>query len=377
GVIGLTTAIRIQEKGGYHVSIIAEHLPSDPKSIKYTSHWAGAHHVSLAGEDVRQKKMDQETFKVMWEMSDPAADTEGLFLRATQTEYYCDDHPRPHPLESMPDFKYLPESSLVLGTKSGTTFTTLNIDTPVYLNYLLSRFLGRGGSIVRGSIQHINQVIQGGARVFSGAKPAGAAPVQAVVVCAGIGARFLGGVEDPDVYPIRGQTVLVRAPWIRSGRTMSSSDGLWTYIIPRRSGDVIVGGIKVSDDWFPTPRAETTLDILTRGLALCPELVPAEIRDKREPAVDDILPLVIEEGCGLRPARKGGIRLETEWFADQRSNHQVPVIHNYGHGGAGFQSSWGSASMALELLEAALAADRKANLMGTVKSTRDEESLGW
>ncbi|KAF8626696.1 hypothetical protein AX15_004732, partial [Amanita polypyramis BW_CC] len=40
GVIGLTTAIIIQEKGGYNVTIVADHLPTDPKSINYTSHWA-------------------------------------------------------------------------------------------------------------------------------------------------------------------------------------------------------------------------------------------------------------------------------------------------------------------------------------------------
>ena len=39
GVIGLTTALRILEKG-YQVEIIAEVIPTDPKSIKYTSHWA-------------------------------------------------------------------------------------------------------------------------------------------------------------------------------------------------------------------------------------------------------------------------------------------------------------------------------------------------
>ena len=40
GVIGLSTAIKLQEKGSYAVSIIAETLPTDPKCIKYTSHWA-------------------------------------------------------------------------------------------------------------------------------------------------------------------------------------------------------------------------------------------------------------------------------------------------------------------------------------------------
>jgi hypothetical protein len=60
-----------------------------------------------------------------------------------------------------------------------------------------------------------------------------------VVVCVGLGARFLGGVEDKDVYPIRGQTVLLRAPWIRFGRSVSNSkEGISTYIIPRPGGDV-------------------------------------------------------------------------------------------------------------------------------------------
>ena len=53
GVVGLTTALTLQERGGYRVTIIAETLPSDPKNIRYTSPWAGAHHVSSAGHDKR------------------------------------------------------------------------------------------------------------------------------------------------------------------------------------------------------------------------------------------------------------------------------------------------------------------------------------
>ena len=40
GVIGLTTALKIQETGRYNVTIVAEILPSDPKNIKYASQWA-------------------------------------------------------------------------------------------------------------------------------------------------------------------------------------------------------------------------------------------------------------------------------------------------------------------------------------------------
>lgn len=81
---------------------------------------------------------------------------------------------------------------------------------------------------MRASVQHVSQVIEG---AFT-TRP------NAVVVCAGLGARTLGGVEDADVYPIRGQVVLIRAPWIKFGRTTSNLADDWTFIIPRRSGDV-------------------------------------------------------------------------------------------------------------------------------------------
>ena len=62
--------------------------------------------------------------------------------------------------------------------------------------------------------------------------------MDAIVVCAGMGARSIGGVDDMDVFPIRGQTVLLRAPWVRFGRTLVDEFGKKTYTIPRKSGDV-------------------------------------------------------------------------------------------------------------------------------------------
>lgn len=91
---------------------------------------------------------------------------------------------------------------------------------------------------MRGAVQHINQVIEGGAYVFTRGR-ASPALVDALIVCPGLGARSLGGVEDKDVYPSRGQVILIRAPWITSVRRASGlEEGLWTYIIPRRNGDV-------------------------------------------------------------------------------------------------------------------------------------------
>lgn len=110
-------------------------------------------------------------------------------------------------------------------------FLTVEMIEPS-LEYLFKQFTSKGGRTVRSSVQHISQVLDGAYSKIPGKSP------DAVVVCLGLGARSLGGVEDKTVYPIRGQTVLINAPWVRFGRTISSSDGLWTYIIPRRSGGV-------------------------------------------------------------------------------------------------------------------------------------------
>lgn len=53
---------------------------------------------------------------------------------------------------------------------------------------------------------------------------------------------------------------------------------------------------------------------------------------------------IIRHGVGLRPAREGGARIEKEKI------NGIWVVHNYGHGGAGYQSSYGCASAAVELV---------------------------
>lgn len=347
GVVGLSTAIRVQELG-HKVTILAEHFPGDKKSIDYTSPWAGAHHVSLAADDKRQQEMDRATFKVMWEMSEENSPAEKCFMRIPQQEHFCGTKGDYVGLNVMPEYRELQTSELVPGSDGGIGFRTLTIDTPVYLPYLLSVFLGKGGSITRTKVMHVSQVAQGS---YTSTKP------DAVVVCAGIGARSLGGVEDKDMYPVRGQVVLIRAPWVKFGRTLSDKQGGWTYVIPRRSGDVILGGIRDVNSWYPLPRPETTEDIIARTLVIAPEIAPPASREGgRTPTVEDVKAIVLEEGCGLRPSRKGGIRLETgsvEWL-DGTATKSTPLVFNYGHGGYGYQSSWGSARIAADLLKQVL-----------------------
>jgi D-amino-acid oxidase len=62
------------------------------------------------------------------------------------------------------------------------------------------------------------------------------------------------------------------------------------------------------------------------------------------PALKDAT--VLEHKVGLRPGRKE-VRLELEPLANNRA-----VIHNYGHGGAGFTLSWGCAAEVADRAEA-------------------------
>ncbi|KAF8906779.1 D-aspartate oxidase [Gymnopilus junonius] len=368
GVIGLTTALKIQETGKYHVQIMTDVIPSDPKTIKYTSHWAGAYHVIDEEAGTLGEEIQRKTFHEMWALSERGSPAEDCFLRSKQTHYFATEQSRPHYFERMPNFQEVSKEDLPAGVHSGFSFDSVTIDVPIYLNYLLKQFLAKGGAFTRIHIQHIDELLEDGYPPFAIQKEIEAgissystsAPVAyetpaAVVVCAGLGCRTLGGIEDLDVYPARGQTVILKAPWVRSVKVYEAPDGTWTYIIPRKSGNVVIGGTKEANDWYPKPRPETTRDILERALAICPELAPPEVRNKSSgelPKVEDLIPIIAEEAVGLRPMRKGGPRIESGFWKGPGSNGQrVPVIYNYGHGPEGYIKSIGSAYIALELLE--------------------------
>ncbi|KAF7761404.1 hypothetical protein Agabi119p4_9396 [Agaricus bisporus var. burnettii] len=435
GVVGLTTALEIQQRGNgkYRVTLVADAYPGDPDTgVRYTSQWAGAHHVYNTRDRKKYPNDDlyyfeKDTFRTLWELSEPGSETDECFFRISETEYFhgeriTDNSPGPEPLEEMPMYKPIPPQDLPPNAISGCTFNTVTIDTPIYLNWLFTRFIGRGGRTVRGHVQHLSQIIEGGISIFGdrysakavakyaveklGLSPRATPPpspspvptdlpavktgdaeglvqhsadkihvrrehgrVDAVIVCTGLSTRFMGGVEDMSVYPIRGQTVLLRAPWVRTGITESGQknekgEEVVTYIIPRRSGDVVIGGTRVANDWYPHPREETTSEILTRALKLCPQLAPPEVRAIRPPQLGDLLSHVVGEGCGLRPARENGIRIESEWWdvqgkldehrtnGDLGDKEKVLVVYNYGHAGYGYQTSWGTARKAADLLEA-------------------------
>ncbi|KAL3899474.1 MAG: hypothetical protein SGCHY_002028, partial [Lobulomycetales sp.] len=70
-------------------------------------------------------------------------------------------------------------------------YDTICIDVPVYLEFLISTFLTFGGSMKQKTVKHIREL-------WSDRKGK-----VIVVNCSGLGAHFLGGVQDKSVYPTR------------------------------------------------------------------------------------------------------------------------------------------------------------------------------
>jgi D-amino-acid oxidase len=192
---------------------------------------------------------------------------------------------------------------------SGFSMKVPLTDTTIYLDYLAARFRKAGGEI------HANVHFRNLEDVDS--------KFDLVINCAGIGAREL--VQDIDLEPHRGQVAIV--PKIEGlSCAIVCDDAPLMYAIPRANDCVFGGTNDVSDNLAPDP--ETTSQIV----AECSRVLNI---DK---------PGVLAERVGLRPFRRSGVRLERDRLGDGRA-----VIHNYGHGGAGFTLSWGCAREVLDL----------------------------
>ncbi|TYJ57682.1 hypothetical protein B9479_001536 [Cryptococcus floricola] len=364
GIIGLTTAVRLLESQSYQrqprpIHILADHLPNDPLDAKYASTIAGAHHLSFADDgDQRQRRWDMTTFKTMYEEWRQYGEASGL-MALTQNEFFVRHKNHLKIYEEHPDFVVVARDRLPAGVDHGVTFTSLTITPITYLNHLLDRIstLSRGQvKIHRHHLPSLDFISHPSTTVLIGLLPP-----HTLFVCVGLGAITLGGVKDETVYPTRGQIVKIKAPWIRSGFTCQvgslagGEGGERTYVIPRANGEVILGGTREEGDWEPYPREDTKKDILRRALILCPELAPPHLRGKPlDNSSEHLLgDLVLDHLVGFRPSRKDGPRLEQGPVDLYMEGKFVDVIYNYGHGGAGYQSSWGCAEEAVHVFEKA------------------------
>lgn len=221
-----------------------------------------------------------------------------------------------------------------------TSFTSVCINTALYLPWLLSQCLKHGVVVKRGIVDHVSSA----ASLHHTGKPA-----DLVVNCTGLSSLHLGGVEDKTLHPVRGQVVVVRNEPALMASVSGTDDrsGEVCYVMDRAAGGgAVLGGCTQLDNWESQPDHSLAVRIMKRAVALVPSLVP--------PGAGIEALSIIRHGVGLRPLREGGIRVEAQVIGG------VAVVHNYGHGGYGYQTSYGSARAAAKLVEAAL--DSRAKL---------------
>lgn len=227
-------------------------------------------------------------------------------------------------------FRSLPKESLSPGIDSATVFTSVCINTAIYLPWLVSQCLANGVIFKRSVFKHVLDAS------LPGVHPGG--QVDLIVNCTGLMACKLGGVEDTTVVPARGQIVIVRNEAGKMLDVSGTDDGdeEACYVMTRAAGGgTILGGSYQKGNWESQPDPNLAIRIMKRAVKMCPALTGGKDIEHLD---------IVRHAVGLRPVREGGTRVEKE-----RIGHMW-VVHNYGAGGAGYQSSYGCAKAAVDLI---------------------------
>ena len=303
GVSGLTTAVCLAEQG-CAVAVRAHRPPARTTSAVAGAIWGP---VMVDHERVHDWSMwtHRELTRLAGRPHSGVRLVHGVEAARTVIE-------PPEWATEMASYERCAPDDLPAGFHSGWQYTAPVINMPAYLRYLVRRLITAGGTLAFGDV------------VTSLGELAGAAPI--VVNCAGLGARELVG--DDRIAPVRGQLVVVDNPGIdRFFVEYTEVHGDMTYFLPQ--GDhVILGGSAEPGRADPEPDPRVSTEIIARCAAIVPALGRARVREQR---------------VGVRPSRHQ-VRVEYVEVAG------VPVIHNYGHGGAGVSLSWGCARDVAEIV---------------------------
>jgi D-amino-acid oxidase len=234
----------------------------------------------------------------------------------------------------------------------GHIYNSIMINVPMYLQFLYETALSLGAVTIRttlprsstlaGTLNYASETVSSYLQEGGQAKQR----IDGFVNATGISAKFL--VPDESIYPIRGQTITVKGE-AKQITTVDASPANptpvspnITYVLPRpHSGTTVLGGTKQANDWEAEPNKRTTKEILDGAKVWAPEL----LNEKGEFEI-------VSVQVGLRPGRKGGARVEIEEMRQPANAGDAYVVcHAYGHAGAGYQNSVGTAKKVVGLFE--------------------------
>ncbi|HET9768744.1 MAG TPA: FAD-dependent oxidoreductase, partial [Thermoanaerobaculia bacterium] len=317
GVVGLTCAVRLVE-AGHRVRVIAREGPLATTSAVAGALWSPY----LVQPRERVDAWAARAYRVLAELATREPES-GVSMRELRS-FSRGAQPDPSWRFAVDGFRRLRGDELPAGYRDGWSAPVPVPETPRYLPWLVAR-LARAGVVAEVAPAGVPSLAAAG----DGAS--------LVVHCSGLGARTLAG--DSTVVPVRGQVALVENPGIEHAVLDEDDPAAPIYVIPRRD-DCVVGGTAEVGVESLVPDPAVTAVILARAVRLVPALVGARLLDVR---------------VGLRPGRPA-VRLELVpgQAGSAARTATPPVIHCYGHGGAGHTLAWGCADEVLVLAERAL-----------------------
>lgn len=295
GVLGLTSALRLAE-AGHQVEVVA----ADRGEATTSSVAAALWYPYRATPDAQVVGWLATSYTALQSLADDPAT--GVRLRPGR-ELFREPVADPWWLPAVPGLTRATGAQLPPGYRDGYRLTVPVVDMAVHLAWLAARLADAGATVVTGRVAELSAALRG---------------VDVVVNCAGLGARELAG--DQSVSPVRGQIVVVEQFGLSEWLLDQHDPDRLTYLVPR-GATVILGGTAEDGDAGREVRPATAEAVLARCASLDPRVAGARIVGHR---------------VGLRPARPS-VRLDTELTAGG------PVVHCYGHGGAGVTLAYGCA----------------------------------
>lgn len=317
GVVGLSTALAIQQNiPSTNVTIVADKFLNDTLSFGAGGYFRPEVNIGPDRETIR--RWAQTSYDHFSNLALNDHSSGNGFVSGYQLSSHSEDSLRNELVETIVGHSIRKLSTEEIHSlfperfQHGIFWTSIITDPRHYLPYLQGKILQNGGQLVEKRVNSFNELN---------------AQYDVIVNCTGLLAAKL--TDDHRLVPIRGQTIKVRAPWIRH---FYFADG--AYILPGRDY-VTLGGIKDYGNSNPNLSELDRKSIWQRCTELVPSLLDAE---------------VAFEWVGLRPQRQP-VRVE---LVRSLTSGQCDVVHNYGHGGHGVTLSWGTAQDAATLVRTSL-----------------------
>ncbi|ELU16357.1 hypothetical protein CAPTEDRAFT_227776 [Capitella teleta] len=313
GVVGLSAALRIlQEHDGTQVTIYANrfspHTTGDGAAGFWEPYAVGD---TPVGDIVR---WGQETFEWIERLAQSEEAKESGTFYVSSCHIYHEHVEDPIWKDTVHGFRRMTGNELLHypGHTCGFAYTTVMSEGCRYVKWLTKRCKTLGAIFIQKEISDLAEV----------------SSHDIVVNCSGLGARELVG--DASVFPIKGQIITTKAPWIKHCLNFDD-EGVYMLV---GSQNVYIGGSSEKGNEDPTPDPDQSKRIWNDITRLVPSLCGAER---------------VGEWGGLRPGRPQ-VRLEAEEVS-LTNGEILKVIHNYGHGGAGLTLHWGCAEQCRRLID--------------------------